>query len=137
MPITRLQDAPRSSGPAGRPSQSECLISYFWPATSSLLCLLPRLFLTLCPSLCPTLRLHLLPLLPRRFRRPTSTTIDPRQRRRRVLLSQLCPLASCLVSRTFSRLTVLELTRRGCCVAGAFQNLHIPWPVENRESKSI
>lgn len=23
-------NAPRSSGPAGRPSQSECLISYFW-----------------------------------------------------------------------------------------------------------
>lgn len=45
-------DAPRSSGPAGRPSQSECLISYFWFSyfVAALFSLLLLLFLIFCPS---------------------------------------------------------------------------------------
>lgn len=42
-------DAPRSSGPAGRPSQSECLISYFWFSYFVAVPYLLLLFLIFCP----------------------------------------------------------------------------------------
>lgn len=43
-------DAPRSSGPAGRPSQSECLISYFWFSYFVAALFLLLLFLIFCPN---------------------------------------------------------------------------------------
>lgn len=49
-PTTRLRDAPRSSGPAGRPSQSECLISYFWFSYFVAALFLLLLFLIFCPN---------------------------------------------------------------------------------------
>lgn len=67
-------DAPRSSGPAGRPSQSECLISYFWFSyfvapfsvpPSSFLDLLPKRRLSSYP-----------PVVSRPFRAPTFLTIE-------------------------------------------------------------
>lgn len=53
LPMTRFTQTHRgSSGPAGRPSQSECLISYFWFSyfVAALFSLLPPSFLDLLPE---------------------------------------------------------------------------------------